>query len=631
MAKKSLLIVLLGILLATVAFSQEAFEIDFYHIDMEVRENNSYVITENIILTFLEQRRGIVREIPLAFDKSPVKIHSVSVKGHDYQVTRDRENLNIRIGNPDIFLSGQVEYIISYVYDVGADRLKDMDEFNHNLIGPEWDTVIKDAGFSIRMPKPFNPGQVNCTSGPYGSTDNTGVEWSVEGITIKGRLTRPLQGYEGLTVALPLPEGYWVGARRHLPPLKNLLSGYPLYALMLFLSWLFWYRRGRDNKIIPVIEFDPPEGYNPAEIGYIVDGMCDSEDITALIIYWAHQGCLTIEEVPASRGKKTELVLTRVKDLNAEARPYEKTLFKKLFALGKDGRVTMEDLTCQFYKPLGEAQSAVPRFFSQDPERAVFQSGNENVKAGCLSISSGFIAGIPAFIPLFLMSLEVFRVFELNLFLRIILGFFVPIFVVGPFATLGKHLSLKGAAKKKEIVIAAIFGLVSSSLFGIVSVLIAGIPLVQYVAAVVTTMICSFFIYLMSRRTAYGDQILARVLGFREFIEKAEKDKLEKMFASDPRYYFNVLPYAIVLRLSSQWASHFEGMTMEPPSWYRGYRYDRFNTRDFDRHFNRSFSALSSTLRSAPSSSGSGSGSSGSSSSGGFSGGGSGGGGGHSW
>ena len=630
--RKTLFAFLLGIILTSAALAQEAFEIDFYHVDMEVREDNSYIVTENIILTFLEQRRGIVREIPLVFDKSPVKVSSVSVYGHDYQVSRDRETLSIRIGNPDIYLSGQVEYVISYVYDVGADRLENMDEFNHNVIGTQWDTIIKDAGFSIRMPRPFNPEDVNCTAGFYGSTDTAGVEWTVEGLTISGRLTRPLGGYEGLTVALPLPQGYWVGAKRHLPPLKTLLSGYPVYALMLLLAWLFWYKRGRDNRIIPVIEFEPPEGLNPAEIGYILDGISDPEDITALIVYWAHQGCLTIEEVPASRGNKTELFLTRAKDLDDSARPWEKTLFRKLFALGHDGRVTRDDLTCKFYKPLGEAQTAVGRFFSESPEKALYQTASQSVKAGCLSISTGFIAGIFAFVPMLLVSVEVLKPLDLNLFIRIFIGFFLSVFVVGPFATLGRHLSLGGAARKKEVVISALFGLFSAGALGVAAVVLARFSLVQYIAAVVTTLICSFFIFLMSRRTPYGDQILARVLGFREFIEKAEKDKLEKMFASDPQYYFAILPYAMVLRLSSQWSSHFEDMILEPPRWYRGhYRYDRFSSHDFEKHFGREFAALSSTMRSSPSSSGSGSGSSGSSSSGGFSGGGSGGGGGHSW
>lgn len=142
---------------------------------------------------------------------------------------------------------------------------------------------------------------------------------------------------------------------------------------------------------------------------------------------------------------------------------------------------------------------------------------------------------------------------------------------------------------------------------------------------VFSTMDAAFFASIMSRRTPYGDKILEKVLGFREFIKEAEKDKLEMMFASNPSYFYDILPYAIVLGLSDQWSRHFEGLAVESPSWYRGHRYDRFNTRTFERDLNRNFQSLNSAMSSSPS------GSSGSSSSGGFSGGGSGGGGGSSW
>ena len=61
----------------------------------------------------------------------------------------------------------------------------------------------------------------------------------------------------------------------------------------------------------------------------------------------------------------------------------------------------------------------------------------------------------------------------------------------------------------------------------------------------------------MTRRTEYGDKILEKTLGFKEFINTAEKDKLETMFESNPDYFYNILPYAMVLGLSSKWVEAF--------------------------------------------------------------------------
>ena len=157
------------------------------------------------------------------------------------------------------------------------------------------------------------------------------------------------------------------------------------------------------------------------------------------------------------------------------------------------------------------------------------------------------------------------------------------------------------------------------------TIFLAHIDPLRVASTIAASLIASFFTSIMSKRTEYGDRMLELVLGFREFIKEAEKDKLETLFATNPSYFYNILPYAMVLGLSSQWSSHFEDLAVPPPTWYRGNRYDRFNTRSFEKDLSRSFNSLSSSMNSTPG------GSSGGSSSGGSSGGGAGGGGGSSW
>ena len=147
--------------------------------------------------------------------------------------------------------------------------------------------------------------------------------------------------------------------------------------------------------------------------------------------------------------------------------------------------------------------------------------------------------------------------------------------------------------------------------------------LYYFILTAVAVFVVQLCLVLMSKRTPYGDKMVERVLGLREFIKSAEKDRIETLFEENPSYFYDVLPYALVLGVSNIWAKHFDGMAMEPPNWYRSTYRSHFSAAVFMGSMDRSFSSLQTSMSSSPSSS--------SSSSGGSSGGGAGGGGGGSW
>jgi hypothetical protein len=57
----------------------------------------------------------------------------------------------------------------------------------------------------------------------------------------------------------------------------------------------------------------------------------------------------------------------------------------------------------------------------------------------------------------------------------------------------------------------------------------------------------------IKKRTDYGNKMLGKILGFKHFLEVAEKDKLETLFANDPQYFYTILPYTYVLGVSNTW------------------------------------------------------------------------------
>ena len=68
----------------------------------------------------------------------------------------------------------------------------------------------------------------------------------------------------------------------------------------------------------------------------------------------------------------------------------------------------------------------------------------------------------------------------------------------------------------------------------------------------------------MPAKTREGALAYADILGFREFMNRAEKDKLERM--GDKELFSKYLPYAMALDVVDHWAKAFKGIYQDPPT-----------------------------------------------------------------
>ncbi len=165
--------------------------------------------------------------------------------------------------------------------------------------------------------------------------------------------------------------------------------------------------------------------------------------------------------------------------------------------------------------------------------------------------------------------------------------------------------------------------------FGALS-LAAGVGCVfisQVYAAVGMLVVGALFFFMhrpMLRRTKKGSQIYQQLRGFREFVDKADRPRLERLLQDDAGYFEKTLPYAIAFGMAKAWSKKFDGLFTEPPSWYYGASMHGgvSGFGQFAENFSSGMKEVQSVFTSSPSSSSSGGGSSG----GGF-----GGGGGGSW
>jgi uncharacterized membrane protein len=169
----------------------------------------------------------------------------------------------------------------------------------------------------------------------------------------------------------------------------------------------------------------------------------------------------------------------------------------------------------------------------------------------------------------------------------------------------------------------------------LIAVNIGNGPTVFVIATIILSFVTTmFFAIIMKRPTIRGRELLDEMLGFKDFLEIAEKDELNLRNppTKTPELFEMMLPYALALGVEQQWSERFADVLAAirgpdgegySPSWYNG----RWNTSNLSRTTKGLSSGLSSAVSSSVSPPGSSSGGGG----GGSSGGGGGGGGGGGW
>lgn len=599
----------------------EAFEITAFDIVMDVESDNSYEITETIDVKFLEQRHGIIRSIPLkTYRGAPTAITEVKVSGYKSSTSKGSGDLNIKIGDQNEYAGENERYTISYVYSIGDDGLHDMDELYFNLIGTGWDCPISNITFTIKMPKRFDDDKLNFTYGKKGSTENDAVSWIVEGRTITGLLNGSLGPNEALTVALPLPQGYFEDA-------KSLNDGFIdrfgwILSALAFIGGIFiWTAMGKKKQSFPTVEFYPPQGTTSADVGFLIDGRVDPFDITSLIIYWADKGYLSITEQTKKKliGTKKSFLLTKLREMGNEVKPYERKMFSEMFSYGNGIQVYTEELSNRFYKTADEVKHLVKNNYESDPETRIFDKKNVICKLLL------WVMMVLTVFPVLVVC--VVRALNEDMGKSLLISLLFSVFITGALYALMYNITNWSGLPKKGRIGQLFTAFVFTGLFTGLSIYLAGESgiLIFMIIAIACTMILAALSCRCKRRTSIGTWYEERLVGFREFIKATELDRIKLLVNDNPQYFYNVLPFAMVMGVTDKWAKNFENIMVSPPNWYYSATPGMFYASTFARDLEQNLRGISADMSSRPTSG------SGGSSDGGSAGGGTGGGGGSSW
>lgn len=616
MKKIMLLIIGLLFLLPVSALEPSNYDIfgDKIDVSMVVEENGQVHVTTVLDVTFNTYHHGIDVELPQRYDMTIngvarryfFPITNIQVEDFNYRINENRNGVVVRIGSESEQVIGPVRYTYSYTINMRDLGLDGMQMFYMNIVGNQWRFPINQTAFKIQMPNEF--GEKIFFYPPVGGGD---VVYERDGTLITGAYNYPLVG-EALTVEIPLPDGFFTFPNTDYRVFA-LLGSVVIAALIGFV----FVRFGRDPIVTETVEFTAPEGLSSAEVGYVYRGMSLPKDVISLIIYWASQGFLIIEELTEDNIK-----LSKIKDLPSDRPSEERRVFLALFKDREE--VTTKELTDKFAATVTHATSAIPKRFTSDPELHVF-----NRKASFMKVLMIFIAPL---IPALYFGSTAYansgNQTDLGLFFMIAFGIFVIVTVGGSFLVAYDRVHKTSQRLLNALILVLIVVGVSLvlSLFAPLSISpLLGVMNVLYLIAI-------FSAANTGKRTELGSRWLGQILGLRRFIEVAEHDRLVALVEETPEIFYDILPYAYVLGVTDIWSKKFESIAIPQPDWYVSSN-PNFTTFVLWSSLNRSMNTVSTSMLSMPTPKGSsgGGGSFGGGGGGGFSGGGFGGGGGGGW
>lgn len=616
----SSIFILLLLLFNDVKAQTDLYVVD-HHIDMVITEEGVYQMTHKLTVNFLTPYRGIYVTIPERYEmewtledgsvekrqyRFPIK--NISAKNQSYSVERNSDGIVLTMADENQRYTGLKTYEYSYAITTRDLALGGRQRFYFNLLGSDWEMPTDEISFSVVFPKSIEDLDVFFYSGRYGTSSPANVTYSVDGNLLTGKTTSGLNDREALTVDIILPNDFFAFRR----PFDFSVLSLFFSVGMLGLVMVLYMKHGKDDPTVVTVEFEPPKGLSSAQVGYVFDGVTDSKDVISLIIEWAQEGYLSIEELD-----KNNIQLNKLKEISSTKILAERTLFNDLF-FGRES-VTTKELEKKFYVSLNNAKSSITRHFTGSKQRKVF-----HVLSDVLQVLFGLF--LPFTLGLLVMGIVYSNTYYLE---EAVLTAAFPV-GVGIFASI---MVISYARKAHAIKKLAKFGLMISTLFAVFFASIVTVFMVwlyngsQWKTMVVLLcyLIGLYFTSQMHKRTSQGVEWYGKILGLKNFIELAEKDRLEMLVHDDPEYFYKILPYAYVLNVTDTWSKKFENIAIEAPQWYVGPT--PMNSYFFMRSLDRSLGRMTTSMTSVPQAK-AGSGGGGFGGGGGFSGGGFGGGGG---
>lgn len=530
------------------------FEFTSYNVTYDISTDRTMSVKMDLTVHYTGiVSRGFIYDIPVndgdrVRNLEAYKLEGGEEKSLEYAMEHEGEIISLEMDDDTIKTGKTSSYRIKYDYAIT--RPTDKNHIYLNAIGFGSEAKIDDVNVKINLPEGFK--SADCYVGKAGG-DEKG-EAVIEGNSVTLTLSS-LPAYNGVTFDLEFEEGV-LSVKTDMTPYWIIIVASALFVLLFAAKFLFFNK----HDITPIPCFtaegvgdDPTSDMDPLMMGKLIDNHVDQSDITSLLYYWASKGYIKI-----NMKDENDIILVRIfKELPEGAPDYQQTMYRQLFesrelvhinSLGNTFFATAEHVTKQVNAKNGK-----------------LYSGTSMAVAVIFTLIAALAIGLT---PILM------AMFMINERLLVIMPMFIviPVFAAFAAAQWVRYRTLKFSKLKVALyllliaVVAMLFG--GLYILFVPSYVIELVPKILLCAVGFAIAILSAF--LVSRTPVYT-QKLNKIMGFRDFIENVEKDKLETMLEGNPEFYYNILPYALVLGVSDIWEKKFEDLKMTPPSWAVGY------------------------------------------------------------
>ncbi len=573
MSKRTWLLALFLCTVTTLA-TAKSWRISDFQDNISVNKDGSAVVTERITLVFVGEWHGIHRTIPIEYPGPNgtnyelfLDVKSVT-DGEGAKLKYDSSITN-RSRDLKIYIPGAVDATrtVEIIYAVrnGTRFFKDYDEFYWNVTGNDWPVPIDHAAATVTFPENAAGSlRAQAFTGVYGSSQRDATA-NTDGATATFETNNPLPMRGGMTIDVYIPQGILEAPSA--------------------LTKFFWFIGGNPIVFLPPVTLavmftlwwykgrDPDPGMSVAPMYEPPAGISPAEAGT-LLDDSIHPRDITSTMVDLAVRGYIKIEETADKGLLFTNKDYIFHLLKPQTTWGAElaphERVMLEN---------------------------VFAGGQE---IRLSSLKNRFYTAVPVIRQDIMSQLKNKGIYLLD------------------------PESANGYSIVAAIGIVALFAVLQYLGWG--NFLNSGPLLI--VCGAISAVIWWLFARVMTAKTVKGARTQIAVLGFQEFMNRVDADRLKVM---PPTTFEKYLAYAMALGVEHHWAQAFAGIVKDPPQWYvgpGGTYAPGFNPIFFSNSMHSMATDMHQVFVSAPRASSGGSGFGGGGGGGGFSGGGFGGGGG---
>lgn len=484
-----------------------------------------------------------------------VKILEITRDGRrvDYEQGRGYGYSQVRIGQQNLPLpAGEHRYVIRYSVTGALTPGGTVDTLYWNAIGHERDVPVEDAIVSVHLPS--GVATTDATAEPRVAwrgvslprRPETELQRVDEGLGVIAYRATNVAPRQSLSLVVTWPAGYIHASRfLFLGENQRLLAA----PVVLFLFYLIaWLRIGPEPKAGPVVtRYEPPDGLSAAAVRYAVSTGSDGRTFAAVIASLATRGCLRVEP---QNGKYKLSRLMSDRATEAKLAPEESRVLRMLFEDGPEIVLTPA------MDQRNSAQNtryvaAIQQELSSRLDGLYFTK-----HAGIIALGVLFTIVASLWFALSAEGRDTSGAFFLTVW-SLFTGLLIGLLFEVSFLPACKTAIRSGGWVK------LIPGFAALAIFAAVIVFVLRKLAEDVSPALALVIVAMLAVNLawgprLKRRTAQGREVLDQIAGFRLFLDKVEKDRLDRLNAAGDAAQMldEHLPYAIALEVREAWGDH---------------------------------------------------------------------------